>query len=160
MWRTARPPITTVLLAGPVGADEEPEEETPAVDENGNPIAMDPDTGEPVTGGETGRYRRARSGPGGRTPARGPGARHRRADRPGDRRHHRSLHRPDPGPRHGTGDRPGGRQRRRRHRPETRSVRSRAAPETPEPSERETAPPEEPAGGETQAPDDGFIIVN
>ena len=35
-------------------APQEPEEEeTPPVDENGNPIATDPNTGEPVTGGET-----------------------------------------------------------------------------------------------------------
>ena len=32
---------------------QEPEEETPPVDENGNPVATDPITGEPVTGGET-----------------------------------------------------------------------------------------------------------
>ena len=32
---------------------EPKEEETPAVDENGDPAATDPETGEPVTGGET-----------------------------------------------------------------------------------------------------------
>ena len=144
---------------------QEPEEETPPVDENGNPVATDPITGEPVTGGET-----ADPGTGGGTtdPGSGevvdPGA---GTWEPGtgqqidpetggiiDPSPGQSL---DPGtglvmgqvP--GSGDTAG-----------EGGETDETAPETPEPSDEETAspPPEEPAGGEAQAPDDGFIIVN
>ena len=45
--RAAQPPVRPSKPSTP----EQPEEETPTVDENGN--AIDPDTGLPVTGGET-----------------------------------------------------------------------------------------------------------
>ena len=44
--QAARPPVRPST-----STEEDPEEETPTVDENGNPI--DPETGLPVTGGET-----------------------------------------------------------------------------------------------------------
>ena len=144
--------------------EEEPEEETPAVDENGNPIAVDPDTGEPVTGGET-----VLPDP---DAGIGPGVGIVDPDT-GD------LIDPETGgiidPSTGQildpgtgqvigqvgGDPTDGGESGQPEAPETQEPSGEgAAPETPEPSEGEAAPPEEPAGGETQAPDEGFIIVN
>ena len=45
--QAARPPVRPSTPS-----EEEPEEETPTVDENGNPIVIDPDTGLPVTPGD------------------------------------------------------------------------------------------------------------
>ena len=122
-------------------AQWEPEEETPAVDENGDPIATDPETGEPVTGGET-------VGPGAGETA-DPG------DWPldpvtGEPLPPESVN-PDTGeavpPDTGETD------------PDTDPSAGADAPETPDtqPSGGETADPG--TGGET-APDDGFVIVN
>ena len=139
-------------------APEEPEEETPAVDENGNPIVTDPGTGEPGTGGET-----ADPGTGGEAgtpdpetgidPGTGiidPGT--------GD------LIDPETGgiidPSTGQILDPGTGQVIGQVGGNTPDSGESGQPETPEPSDGETVPPEETAGGEAQAPDDGFIIVN
>ena len=143
---------------------QEPEEETPPVDENGNPVATDPITGEPVTGGET-----ADPGTGGGTtdpgsgevvdPGAGtwePGTGQQIDPETGGIIDPSTGQILDPGTGQvigqvpGSGDTAG-----------EGGETDETAPETPEPSDEETAsPPEEPAGGEAQAPDDGFIIVN
>ena len=143
---------------------QEPEEETPPVDENGNPVATDPITGEPVTGGET-----ADPGTGGGTtdpgsgevvdPGAGtwePGTGQQIDPETGGIIDPSTGQILDPGTGQvigqvpGSGDTAG-----------EGGETDETAPETPEPSDEETAsPPEEPAGGESQAPDDGFIIVN
>ena len=147
-------------------APQEPEEEeTPPVDENGNPVATDPITGEPVTGGET-----ADPGTGGGTtdpgsgevvdPGAGtwePGTGQQIDPETGGIIDPSTGQILDPGTGQvigqvpGSGDTAG-----------EGGETDETAPETPEPSDEETAspPPEEPAGGEAQAPDDGFIIVN
>ena len=144
---------------------QEPEEETPPVDENGNPVATDPITGEPVTGGET-----ADPGTGGGTtdpgsgevvdPGAGtwePGTGQQIDPETGGIIDPSTGQILDPGTGQvigqvpGSGDTAG-----------EGGETDETAPETPEPSDEETAspPPEEPTGGEAQAPDDGFIIVN
>ena len=144
---------------------QEPEEETPPVDENGNPVATDPITGEPVTGGET-----ADPGTGGGTTGPGsgevvdpgagtwePGTGQQIDPETGGIIDPSTGQILDPGTGQvigqvpGSGDTAG-----------EGGETDETAPETPEPSDEETAspPPEEPAGGEAQAPDDGFIIVN
>ena len=144
---------------------QEPEEETPPVDENGNPVATAPITGEPVTGGET-----ADPGTGGGTtdpgsgevvdPGAGtwePGTGQQIDPETGGIIDPSTGQILDPGTGQvigqvpGSGDTAG-----------EGGETDETAPETPEPSDEETAspPPEEPAGGEAQAPDDGFIIVN
>ena len=144
---------------------QEPEEETPPVDENGNPIVTDPITGLPVTGGET-----TGPGPGGEEtvipdPGTGidpdagvvePGTGQQIDPETGGIIDPSTGQILDPGTGQvigqvpGSGDTAG-----------EGGETDETAPETPEPSDEETAsPPEEPAGGEAQAPDDGFIIVN
>ena len=144
---------------------QEPEEETPPVDENGNPVATAPITGEPVTGGET-----ADPGTGGGTtdpgsgevvdPGAGtwePGTGQQIDPETGGIIDPSTGQILDPGTGQvigqvpGSGDTAG-----------EGGETDETAPETPEPSDEETAspPPEEPTGGEAQAPDDGFIIVN
>ena len=144
-------------------APQEPEEETPPVDENGNPVATDPITGEPVTGGET-----ADPGTGGGTtdpgsgevvdPGAGtwePGTGQQIDPETGGIIDPSTGQILDPGTGQvigqvpGSGDTAG-----------EGGETDETAPETPEPSDGETAPTEEPAGGEPQAPDEGFIIVN
>ena len=143
-------------------APQEPEEEeTPPVDENGNPIATDPNTGEPVTGGETpGTGEPVSPELGGTTdPGTGtwePGTGQQIDPETGGIIDPSTGQILDPGTGQvigqvpGSGDTAG-----------EGGETDETAPETPEPSDEETAsPPEEPAGGEAQAPDDGFIIVN
>ena len=142
-------------------APQEPEEEeTPPVDENGNPIATDPNTGEPVTGGETpGTVERVSPEPGGTTdPGTGtwePGTGQQIDPETGGIIDPSTGQILDPGTGQvigqvGGGSADGGES----------GAGGQTAPETPEPSGGETAPTEEPAGGEPQAPDEGFIIVN
>ena len=143
-------------------APQEPEEEeTPPVDENGNPIATDPNTGEPVTGGETpGTGEPVSPEPGGTTdPGTGtwePGTGQQIDPETGGIIDPSTGQILDPGTGQvigqvGGGSADGGES----------GAGGQTAPEMPEPSDEETAsPPEEPAGGEAQAPDDGFIIVN
>ena len=142
-------------------APQEPEEEeTPPVDENGNPIATDPNTGEPVTGGETpGTGEPVSPEPGGTTdPGTGtwePGTGQQIDPETGGIIDPSTGQILDPGTGQvigqvGGGSADGGES----------GAGGQTAPETPEPSGGETAPTEEPAGGEPQAPDDGFIIVN
>ena len=144
---------------------QEPEEETPPVDENGNPVATDPITGEPVTGGET-----ADPGTGGGTtdpgsgevvdPGAGtwePGTGQQIDPETGGIIDPSTGQILDPGTGQvigqvpGSGDTAG-----------EGGETDETAPETPEPSGEGTGspPPGGPAGGEAQAPDDGFIIVN
>ena len=140
---------------------QEPEEETPPVDENGNPVATDPITGEPVTGGET-----ADPGTGGGTtdpgsgevvdPGAGtwePGTGQQIDPETGGIIDPSTGQILDPGTGQvigqvpGSGDTAG-----------EGGETDETAPETPEPSDEETAsPPEGPAGGGGQAPDAGFI---
>ena len=142
-------------------APQEPEEEeTPPVDENGNPIATDPNTGEPVTGGETpGTGEPVSPEPGGTTdPGTGtwePGTGQQIDPETGGIIDPSTGQILDPGTGQvigqvGGGSADGG----------GSGAGGQTAPETPEPSGGETAPTEEPAGGEPQAPDEGFIIVN
>ena len=142
-------------------APQEPEEEeTPPVDENGNPIATDPNTGEPVTGGETpGTGEPVSPEPGGTTdPGTGtwePGTGQQIDPETGGIIDPSTGQILDPGTGQvigqvGGGSADGGES----------GAGGQTAPETPEPSGGETAPTEEPAGGEPQAPDEGFIIVN
>ena len=148
-------------------APQEPvEEETTPVDENGNPIATDPNTGEPETGEETpGTGEPVSPEPGGTTdPGTGtwePGTGQQIDPETGGIIDPSTGQILDPGTGQVIGQVGGG----------SPDDGESGQPETQEPSGEESAPPEEPAGGETapteepaggepQAPDEGFIIVN